>query len=94
MRGAVDHTGAVAASGKVTRLWRRGDGGVWLRYGGGYRQQDGAALASGLPATARHAAADLLLNSDFEHGNGFLALRWQDPGSRAACRERRATTER
>lgn len=80
VRGAVDNTGAVATSGEATHLWNRGEGGVWLRYGGGYRQRDGAALASNLPGVARDSESDLLLNSDLEHGNGFVALRWQAPG--------------
>lgn len=80
LRGAVDHTGAVASSGEATHLWGRGEGGLWLRYGGGYREREGAALASGLPSVAQAGDPDLLLNSDLEHGDGFLALRWQDPG--------------
>ena len=76
-RAAVDQTGAVATSGEAAHLWREGEGGVWLRYGGGYRHRDGATLSSGLPETAREGDEDLLLNSDLEYGNGYVALRWQ-----------------
>ncbi len=77
LRAGLDQTGGLALSGELQHLWRDDSGGgVWLRYGGGWRESDGAPLADGLPAVARGEDGHLL-NSDFEQGNGFLALRWQ-----------------
>lgn len=72
-------SGGGGAGGETAAGGAGGAGGVWLRYGGGYRQSDGAPLARGLGPRAR-AENGLLVNSDLQHLNGFLALRYQGAG--------------
>lgn len=76
-RMEVDQTGSLAASVQVARLWRPGNDRLLVRAGGGGSLSDGVPLASGV---AQPAGGDLLLNSDRDHGNAFLAARWRADG--------------
>lgn len=76
VRAGFDDTGSLALVGEASHLWEEGEGGFWLRYGAGYWDSPGLALAGSLPAVARDEDGRLL-NSDTEYGNAFLAARWQ-----------------
>lgn len=80
LQSAVDHTGSVNLAGEVRSLFRPGGGKLLVRAGGGYRESDGVELADGIRDRQPPGTGDLLLNSDLEYGNGFLAARWQAPG--------------
>lgn len=74
-RMEVDHTGALAASVRVGRMWRPGDDRLMVRAGGGSSLSDGVPLASGV---AQPSGGDRLLNSDRDYANAFLAARWRE----------------
>ena len=79
LRSSVDQVGAWALSGQVEHLSDVGDGRLWVKYGGGYRQRDGFAAPRGLPA-AGLADGGEVLNSDMRMANGFAAARYQADG--------------
>lgn len=77
-QSGVDHTGALNLAGEARSLFRPGGGTLLVRAGGGYRTSDGVELARGVEQPA--GTGDLLLNSDLEHRNAFVAARWRAPG--------------
>lgn len=78
LQTGVDHTGALDLAGEARSLFRPGGGTLLVRAGGGYRTSDGVELPNGVRQPV--GTGDLLLNSDLEHRNAFLAARWRAPG--------------
>lgn len=79
LRSSVDQAGAWALSGQVEHLTEVGDGRLWLKYGGGYRERDGHAAPRGLPVAGLGEGGEIL-NSDMQMTNGFAAARYQADG--------------
>lgn len=79
LQASMDQHGAYALSGQYRRLWGDGGGRWFLRAGGGWRDSPGAALAEDLPGAAR-GDEGLLVNSDRQSTNGFLAMRYEGDG--------------
>ncbi len=82
LRAGLDQTGSYSLSGQVSHLVDTGGGDLWLKYGGGYRNQDDYAAPGGLATRFPQGVTggDRILNSDMNLANGFVSARYQGGG--------------
>jgi iron complex outermembrane receptor protein len=78
LRTSVDQTGGTAVSGQVDHLVDAGDGRVWIKYGGGYRDRGDLAAPGDLAGPG--VAGGRLVNTDMRFANGFVSARYQADG--------------
>jgi len=71
----VDHVGAYTVSVSAMRPFEMGDGGGFIRAGGGFRDSPGTPLAGGVEEPL-DPDDDLRLNTDLQNVDGFVALRY------------------
>jgi iron complex outermembrane recepter protein len=79
LSAGVESTGAVSMAASHTEPVGGGESQLALRVGAGYRDRPGFALPSGVTQPVSDAAAydaDLRTNTDLQHGDGFVALRY------------------
>jgi len=77
----IDHRGGNAIAIGLGEMLRAGSGDLLLRAGGGFRQRGAQPLPSGISQPAP-GSDDVLLNSDFEQGNGYVVARYQSESGR------------
>jgi iron complex outermembrane receptor protein len=79
LAGGLDNLGGTSlALGLATQV-EGAAGGLVLRAGGGYRNRSAVPLASGVEQPSP-GEPDERLNSDFEHGNGYVVARYEANG--------------
>lgn len=85
--GGIDHLGGFSSAGVATLPFEKDGRRLMLRFGGGYRDRPGVALAGGVHDPPPPAGGDLRshnealrVNSDLRHGDGFMALRYTAAG--------------
>jgi iron complex outermembrane receptor protein len=79
LAGGVDNLGSTSLAAGLARRFSGGAGELVLRAGGGYRKRSAVPLPSGVEQPSP-ADPDERLNSDFEHGNGYLVARYEANG--------------
>jgi iron complex outermembrane receptor protein len=79
LAGGLDNIGGTSLALGLARTFSSEAGELVLRAGGGYRNRSAVPLASGVGQPAP-GDPDERLNSDFEHGNGYVVARYEANG--------------
>ncbi len=79
LAGGLDNLGGTSLALGLATLFEGAAGELLLRAGGGYRKRSALPLASGIEQPSL-GDPDERLNSDFEHGNGYLVARYEASG--------------
>jgi iron complex outermembrane receptor protein len=79
LAGGLDNLGSTSLALGLATLFEGTAGDLVLRAGGGYRNRSAVPLASGVEQPSP-GDPDERLNSDFEHGNGYVVARYEASG--------------